>query len=91
MGLKGLNMGRWLWKIGELLVMAGIVVFIVVPGYIEDEFVKRLYTANPILCIALLVAVAVFVISLTVHALQERKGKRKIAEPRKETPYRGTL
>jgi len=73
------------------LVVAGIVVFVVVPSYIEDEFVRRLYAASPILRIALLVAVAVFVISLTVHALQERKGKRKMAEPKEETPYRGTL
>ena len=80
---------RKLWKIGELLVIAGIIVFIVVPSYLEKEFVGRLYSANPVLCIVLLVAFAVFVIALSIHALQERK--RKMAEPRRETPYRGAL
>ena len=84
-------MWRWFWKIGELLVAAVVVVFILVPGYFEDEFLRRLYSANPILCIALLVAFAVFVTTLTIHALQERKSKRKIGELKKETPYRGTL
>jgi hypothetical protein len=82
-------MRRWLWKIAEILVALGIVLLIVVPSSLESEFLRRLYGANPILCIILLTALGVFLVAMAVHVIQERRKKQ--SKKIDVVPHRGTL
>jgi hypothetical protein len=80
-------MRRSLWKIGEILVALGIVLFIVVPSRFEGEFVRQLYATNPILCFVLLTASGVFLVAIAVHGIRERRSKKNTDV----VPHRGTL
>jgi hypothetical protein len=83
-------MRRWLWKVGEVLVVSGLVVFILVPWGLEAEFVKRLYASSPVLTASLIVLLAVFVAAITVYGVQERR-KKKNTKKNDIAPFRGTF
>jgi branched-subunit amino acid ABC-type transport system permease component len=70
-------MQRWLWKIVEILAAAILLVFMLVPTYLEKEFVRDLYTEHPVLCVMLLVAGSAFVIATLVHWVVEEQRKKK--------------
>jgi len=82
-------MRRWLWKIGETLVAMGIFLLIVVPSHLESAFLRRLYAANPNLCVVLLTGLGVFLVAMVVHVIQERRKKQ--SKKIDVVPHRGTL
>jgi hypothetical protein len=84
-------MRRWLWKVGEVLVVSGLVVFILVPWGLEAEFVKRLYASSPVLTASLIVLLAVLVMAMTVHGIQERRKNKRKQEERHGTVPRHAL
>jgi hypothetical protein len=44
-------MARWLWKIAEGLAAGILVVFLLVPFYLEKDLVKDFYSTRPALCV----------------------------------------
>lgn len=85
----GVRTESWLWRVAETLIVIGMVVFAFVPSSVEHAFIRELYRNQPLLCIALLTAVGVFVIAIAVHGAQERRSKK--VEKAEAVSYRGTL
>ncbi|HEU5413292.1 MAG TPA: hypothetical protein VFW31_06020 [Candidatus Angelobacter sp.] len=79
----------WMWEGAEILVAAGVVIFIIVPLRLEIAVVRDFYRNQPVFCVALLTVAAGFVIATGVHGMQERRKKK--VDKAAAASYRGTL
>ncbi|MGZ4870949.1 MAG: hypothetical protein ACXVK3_03525 [Candidatus Angelobacter sp.] len=82
-------MGRWLWKIAEVLSAVVMGIFILVPSRMENEFFSNLYAEKPVLCIELLAASGILIIPTFIHAIVEQR--RKKARQKNAAPNSTTL
>jgi hypothetical protein len=73
-------MARWLWKTAEILALLIFGAFVLVPYYLEKDFIKSLYSSRPVLCVGSLTACGLIFIAVIVHAIvnenRANKGKR---------------
>jgi hypothetical protein len=79
----------WLWKIGEVVLVIVLGIYILLPGHYEDELIVQLYARNPVFCIFLGVATAMLFIAVGFHRIDERRTNK--IKRQENTPYRGTL
>lgn len=81
---------RWFWKIGEIVVVLGLLVFLTIPDFFEAVYAGAMYNAHPVFFMTWVVLATVFAIAVAIHALKEWRQKRKTKQT-EAVPCRGTL
>ena len=75
-----MSMRDWLWKVADTIAVTLVVVIILMPWSVLGDFLSSLYDANPIYCIAPLVAIGVFLSVTLIHSEVERRRKKAIKD-----------
>jgi hypothetical protein len=71
-----MSMRDSLWKVAEVISTITIGALILTPGRMEGDFIRSLYAANPIYCIALLTALGAVIAATLIHWANEQRRKK---------------